>query len=108
MHLHCWPPRFIVGLELDPKKLRADGKLSMSISVCGILVPCMASCLLALFFRDPAYSNTSFLNLCCFLTVALGMSALPVLARILSERRMLATRLGSLVMTVAAVDDILG
>ena len=100
--------RFIVGLELDPKKLRSDGKLSLAISACGIAVPCIASILLALYFRDPAYSNTSFLNLCCFLTVALGMSALPVLARIISERRLLATRLGSLVMTVAAVDDVLG
>lgn len=39
-------------------------------------------------------SHTSFVNLVLFLTVTLGMSALPVLARILSERRMLTTRLG--------------
>jgi Kef-type K+ transport system membrane component KefB len=36
------------------------------------------------------------------------MSALPVLARILSERRMLNTRIGTLAMTVAAVDDVFG
>ena len=97
-----------MGLELDPKKLRADGKLSIIISISGIIVPCVASILLALLFLNPVYSNTSYLNLSCFLTVSLGMSALPVLARILSERRMLATRMGSLVMTVAAVDDVLG
>jgi hypothetical protein len=61
----------------------------------GIIVPCGASALLALIFANEAYSSTSFANLVLFLTVTLGMSALPVLARILSERRMLATRLGA-------------
>jgi Kef-type K+ transport system membrane component KefB len=42
-----------------------------------------------------------------FLTCALGISALPVLARILSERRILTTRLGALSLTIAAVDDVI-
>lgn len=101
--------RFIVGLELDPAKLRADARMSLAISAVGIVVPAGASALLALLFYNETYViHTSFVNLVLFLTVTLGMSALPVLARILSERRMLATRLGALAMTVAAVDDIIG
>jgi len=97
---------FIVGLELDPEKLKADAVLAVRMSAGGILVPLFASCMLTFAFRDPLYTNTSYINLALFLTCALGMSALPVLARILSERRMLTTRIGSLAMTVAAVDDI--
>jgi Kef-type K+ transport system membrane component KefB len=117
-------------LELDPAKLKADLKLSSFISFFGVMVPFGASCLLTLAFMHEEYSDTSFINLALFLTCALGMSALPVLARILSERRMLTTRIGvcacgfinvyqchpivlwcrmylqGLAMTVAAVDDI--
>lgn len=82
------------SLELDPQKLKADLKLSSFISLFGVLVPFGASCALATAFMNPEYTNTSFINLSLFLTCALGMSALPVLARILSERRMLTTRIG--------------
>ena len=100
---------FIVGLEMDPAKLRADARLSLFVSVIGIFVPACASALLALiFYTDEFVIGTTFVNLVLFLSVTLGMSALPVLARILSERRMLTSRVGSLAMTVAAVDDIIG
>ena len=98
----------IVGMEIDPASLKNDLKVSAAISLSGIGVPLAASAALAVVFSTPEYSNTSFVILTLFLTVALGMSALPVLARILSERRMLATRLGALAMSIAAVDDILG
>ena len=60
-------------------------------------------------FIEPqfSYPTVSFGTLGLFLTCALGISALPVLARILSERRMLQSRLGGLSMTIAAVDDVM-
>ena len=79
----------------------------MFISAWGIIVPFIGALLIALgIWSDPTFSNTSFGLMTLFLTCALGISALPVLARILAERRMLATRLGGLSMTVAAVDDV--
>ena len=106
---HNCARRFIVGLELDPAKLKADARLSMAVSAVGIIVPAGVSALLAImFYNEEFVVHTTFVNLVLFLTVTLGMSALPVLARILSERRMLTTRLGALAMTVAAVDDIIG
>lgn len=99
---------FIVGLELDSDKLKADFKVSMFISFWGIFIPFLGSLLLAIpLWDNPNYSNTSYILLTIFLACALGISALPVLARILAERRMLTTRLGGLSMTVAAVDDVL-
>ncbi len=99
---------FLVGLELDTDKVRRDLRMCISVSAAGLAVPAVASALLAILFTDPAYvsPSTSFGILTLFLTCALGISALPVLARILSERRMLQTRLGALSMCVAAVDDL--
>lgn len=91
---HRPPAHAACSLELDPVKLKADLKMAMWISGWGIVVPFLAACLLAILFQDPEFSQTSFIKLSLFLTCAIGMSALPVLARILSERRMLATRLG--------------
>ena len=93
---------------MDPKKLMQDARMCVAISSIGIIFPAIASVLLALLFHTPDFTSTTFANLVLFLTVSLGMSALPVLARILSERRLLATRLGGLAMSIAAVDDIIG
>lgn len=98
---------FLVGLELDSEKIRKDIRASIIISFFGLLVPLIGAFLLAILFVDPAYSNAPMGTLGLFLTCALGLSALPVLARILSERRMLTTRLGGLSMTIAAVDDVI-
>lgn len=99
---------FLVGLELDPARLRADLGASATISAFGILVPAAASgAFAAVLWNNAAYSTASPGVLFLFLTAVLGISALPVLARILADRRMLTTRLGSLAMSVAAVDDVL-
>jgi Kef-type K+ transport system membrane component KefB len=98
---------FLVGLELDADKIKKDIKAAVVISAWGLVVPAIGAFLLALLFQDPAYSTTSVGTLGLFLTCALGLSALPVLARILSERRVLTTRLGGISMTIAAVDDVI-
>ena len=88
---------FIVGLELDPAKLRADISLSAFISFSGIFFPLVASLLLAIpLYSDSTYtSSANYGIMSLFLTCTLGISALPVLARILTERRMLQTRIVS-------------
>lgn len=98
---------FTVGLELDPKTLKGDLRMSLWISAWGLLVPFIGAMMLAAgIWNDPQYSHTNFILMSLFLTTALGISALPVLARILAERSMLHTRLGGLSMSVAAIDDV--
>jgi Kef-type K+ transport system membrane component KefB len=100
---------FLVGLELDIGKIKTDFRKAALISLGGLLAPFVGSLLLSLWlYNNPDYSNTSFIVLALFFTCALGISALPVLARILAERRMLTTRIGSLALSVAALDDVSG
>jgi Kef-type K+ transport system membrane component KefB/nucleotide-binding universal stress UspA family protein len=98
---------FIIGLELDPQLLRGRGHASVAISHTSIVLPFALGVLLA-FYLHPRYSDdsVSFLAFALFLGAAMSITAFPVLARILSERRLLRTRVGSLTIACAAVDDV--
>ena len=99
---------FLVGMELDIEKLRKDWKMTSAVSATGLLVPAVASFLLAIYFHKPEYSdkdiNVGILGM--FLTCAMGISALPVLARILAEKKMTNSRLGGLSLAIASLDDV--
>jgi Kef-type K+ transport system membrane component KefB len=101
---------FTVGMELDADQLKADLKPSLLISAFGIGIPLITAVGVAYWLAgNPEYvtETTDIGIMTLFLTVILGISALPVLARILSERNMLTSRLGSMSMSVAAIDDVL-
>jgi Kef-type K+ transport system membrane component KefB/nucleotide-binding universal stress UspA family protein len=100
---------FLVGLEVDPLLLRGRGRASLAISHSSILVPFVlgfaATWWLRERYADPA---VPFLSLALFMGVAMSITAFPVLARILSERHLLGSRLGSISIACAAMNDILG
>jgi Kef-type K+ transport system membrane component KefB len=86
---------FLVGMELDTPTLRSDLRQSLLMSFSGIAVPGIVAFGLAWWLNgDPKFTNpevSSLLIMTLFLTVVLGISALPVLARILQERSILHT-----------------
>jgi Kef-type K+ transport system membrane component KefB len=98
---------FLIGLKLDPKLLEGKGHASIIISHTSIVVPFALGSGAALWLyprlSDPSVPFTSFL---LFMGVAMSITAFPVLARILTERRLLNTRVGALAITCAAVDDV--
>ncbi|WP_437552339.1 cation:proton antiporter [Sorangium sp. So ce367] len=98
---------FLIGLELDPKLLRGRGHASVIISHTSIVVPFALGGLLALYLY-PRLSDSSvpFSSFTLFMGVAMSITAFPVLARILTERRLLGTKVGALTITCAAVDDV--
>jgi len=98
---------FLIGLELDPELLRGRGRASVAISHTSIVVPFVLGCLLA-FYLYPRYSDpsVSFVAFALFMGAAMSITAFPVLARILSERGLLRTRVGSVTIACAAVDDV--
>jgi Kef-type K+ transport system membrane component KefB len=100
---------FLVGLELEGKLLRNQGKIALFTSHASIAVPFFLGTVLALLLY-PRFSNdsVSFLHFALFLGTAMSITAFPVLARILSERKMLRTRLGAVTIACAAVDDVTG
>ena len=98
---------FLIGLELDPKLLKNRGHASVVISHTSIIVPFALGALVAPWLRshlsEPDVPFTSFM---LFMGVAMSITAFPVLARILAERRLLRTKVGALAITCAAVDDV--
>jgi Kef-type K+ transport system membrane component KefB len=98
---------FLVGLELDPRMLRGSAHSTIAVSHASILVPFLLGAALALWLY-PLYSTAavSFTSFSLFLGVSLSVTAFPVLARILRDRRAQRTRLGVTALACAAVDDV--
>lgn len=112
---------FIVGLELDVTLIRGREKRAGVISIFSIAVPFALGALLAVYLHPkqrcvpldegPCDVTTDhvvgFWPFMLFLGVAMSITAFPVLARILTERRMHKTPLGVMTLAAAAVDDII-
>jgi Kef-type K+ transport system membrane component KefB len=98
---------FLIGLELDPRYLSGQLEVAILISHVSILVPFSLGSLLALLLY-PIVSNAtvSFTAFALFLGAAMSITAFPVLARIITENNLQNTRLGTLALTCAAVDDV--
>lgn len=98
---------FMVGMELDIKVIQNKVKDAVVVSNAGILIPFTLGMLLAYFiYRGYAPEGVPFISFGLFLGMAMSITAFPVLARIVQERNLHKTRLGTLVITCAAADDI--
>ncbi|HEV8203242.1 MAG TPA: cation:proton antiporter [Pyrinomonadaceae bacterium] len=98
---------FIVGMEVNLRLVREKGTAAVMISHASIIVPFLLGTTLSLFlFRDLAPAGTSFNAFALFIGVAMSITAFPVLARILEDRNLTHTTLGSIAITCAAVDDV--
>ena len=98
---------FLIGLELNPKYLSGQLEVAVLTSHVSILVPFSLGTLLAVILY-PLVSNASvsFTAFTLFLGAAMSITAFPVLARIITEKNLQGTRLGTLALTCAAVDDV--
>jgi Kef-type K+ transport system membrane component KefB len=100
---------FLVGLELNPKELYNHGKATILISHVSIVAPFVLGSLLSLYLY-PRLSNdsVSFMSFTLFMGAAMSITAFPVLARILTARQLQRSRLGTIAIGCAAVDDVSG
>jgi Kef-type K+ transport system membrane component KefB len=98
---------FLVGLELDLSSLRERAHAAVLTSHASIGVPMLLGVWLAsVLFPTFAPLGTPFTAFALFLGAAMSVTAFPVLARILKERQLQGTRLGSMALACAAVDDV--
>jgi len=98
---------FMVGLAIKTKKLRRLGAFALVISPTSIIVPFLLGAMLA-FYLYPRIADSSipFTGFVLFMGAAMSVTAFPVLSRILSEQDLLDTRVGTLTIACAAVDDV--
>jgi Kef-type K+ transport system membrane component KefB len=98
---------FLVGLELDTSLLRRGSHATVAISHASILVPFLLGSALALaLYPILSPGGVTFTVFALFMGVSMSVTAFPVLARILTDRRIQKTEMGTTALACAAVDDV--
>ncbi|GIG87408.1 cation:proton antiporter domain-containing protein [Plantactinospora endophytica] len=102
---------FLVGWEFDRRVLARRKTMTVSVSLCSIALSfALGVGLAALIYDDHAVvagKKVPFVAFALFLGAAMSITAFPVLARILKDRRLVNTEVGSLALASAAIDDVL-
>jgi Kef-type K+ transport system membrane component KefB len=102
---------FVAGLEIDFSSVVRLGRSALTVSAAGIIIPFALGALLGqafperLGFQDGTVSPLIF---ALFFGTALSISALPVIAKTLMDLNLYRTRVGSVTMAAAVVDDLFG
>jgi Kef-type K+ transport system membrane component KefB len=100
---------FAVGLEHDMRRLKNHRSTAVIASHASILVPFFFGSVLALvLYPRLSDDRVTFVQFALFLGTAMSITAFPVLARILEERGLVQTAVGSTSIVCAAVDDVTG
>ncbi|UPQ80281.1 cation:proton antiporter [Flavobacterium azooxidireducens] len=98
---------FVIGMELDLKVLQNKAHDAVVVSHASIIIPFALGMGLAYYIYESfAPEGVQFASFGLFLGIAMSITAFPVLARIVQERGLHKTRLGTMVITCAAADDI--
>jgi Kef-type K+ transport system membrane component KefB len=98
---------FLVGLDFNAGLLRSRAHATVAISHASIICPFVLGAVLALWlYPTLAPPNVPFTSFALFIGVAMSITAFPVLARILTDRRMENTELGVVALSCAAADDV--
>jgi len=98
---------YIVGMELDLSVLRKKAHDAVVISHASIIIPFALGIGLSYFiYKEFAPDGVQFSSFALFIAIAMSITAFPVLARIVQERNLHKTKLGTIVITCAAADDI--
>ena len=103
---------FCAGMETDIKELKASGKASFVIALCGVIVPLAGGYGAAYFFNRPdmiasdAGASVFLQNI--FIGVILTATSVSITVETLKELGKLKTRSGNAILGAAIIDDILG
>ncbi|MEV0570791.1 cation:proton antiporter [Dactylosporangium sp. NPDC050588] len=102
---------FLIGWEFNPSLLRSHRGTAAAVSIGSIAVSFGMGVALAtlLYHRHDTVGvdHVGFTVFALFLGVAMSITAFPVLARILAEKRLTGTRVGGIALISAAIDDVL-
>lgn len=99
---------FLVGLEFNTNLFRQNARSAIGVSLAGMLVPFCVGALLCLWLLEKPglfSENISFANAALFMGAAIAITAFPMLARIIYERGLAGTALGTLALAAGAIDD---
>lgn len=99
---------FLVGAEFQTKLFRKKIKSAATVSIAGMVVPFVLGTGLAIGLiqvPDLFSEKATFFEAILFLGAAMSITAFPMLARIIYERGLSGTALGTLALAAGAIDD---
>jgi Kef-type K+ transport system membrane component KefB len=100
---------FLIGWRLDVTHLRGIGRLALVTSLVSVIAPfTLGTAVAATAWRTYAPAGVDTLPFALFMGTAMSITAFPVLVRILTDRQLLATAIGTLAVACAAFNDAIG
>jgi Kef-type K+ transport system membrane component KefB len=100
---------FLVGMEFKVDLFKSRARSAASVSIAGMVVPFILGGLLApLLLKEKGQfftPDTQTLQAALFMGAAIAITAFPMLARIIYERGLSGTSLGTLALAAGAIDD---
>lgn len=101
---------FVAGLEVKLGHLRGRGLSVLLTSVLGVALPLLIGLAVVRWWPGlwGAPAERGGLVFALFIGVALSISALPVIARILMDLQLLQSEIGTLIMAAATMNDLVG
>jgi Kef-type K+ transport system membrane component KefB len=100
---------FIIGLEIDTRVIKRNARASSAISIAGLIIPLgLGAALGAIMYHKFIDSHVNYGYFILFSAVAIGITAFPVLCRILTELRLLDTTVGVVVLAAGVGNDVVG
>lgn len=98
---------YAIGMELDLTEVKKKLRETILISHASIVLPFFFGMLIAYFMYDNySYKSTPFLSFALFIGIAMSITAFPVLARIIQEKGLARSHLGTISLASAANGDI--
>jgi Kef-type K+ transport system membrane component KefB len=100
---------FSLGTHIDTHAMLKHGRKATVVSLSGVLLPlAMGGIFAYLLYPEFAGPKANLASFMLLVGTAMAITAFPVLARLLEERGILATKIGALALLCAAIDDVVG
>lgn len=98
---------FVIGMELNMSEVQKKLKTTLLISSFSVILPSILGILTGLFIFDQyADENQSLVPFALFIGIVMSVTAFPVLARIIRDKGLSNTHLGTISLASAATIDI--
>jgi Kef-type K+ transport system membrane component KefB/mannitol/fructose-specific phosphotransferase system IIA component (Ntr-type) len=100
----------VAGLEVDLSSVWRQGKAALWVSVTGVALPFVLGCGIALLLpglmgKEPQGALIPF---AAFIGIAMSITALPVISRVLMDLNLFKSDMGMLIMSAAMINDLVG
>ncbi|MDD3322318.1 MAG: cation:proton antiporter [Paludibacter sp.] len=98
---------FTIGMDLNLGAIKGKMGVTFVISHASIVIPYFFGMILAYFvYQEFAAGQTTYLSFALFIGISMSITAFPVLARIVQEKGLTKTPLGTLAIASAAINDV--